>query len=161
MFLMYSFLFLIMIYTLKRKQLLHANIDEVWEFASSPYNLKKITPEHMNFNILTDFNKMYEGQIIKYKVSPFPFFRVGWTTKITYVEEPFSFIDKQVSGPFNLWEHEHRFEKSGKNTIAYDIVKFKLPIGLLGRIFGSGLVKYQLNKIFEFRKTQLNKMFKK
>ena len=149
------------VYELRTIQELPISLKKSWDFFSSPVNLKKITPEHMNFNILTDFNKMYEGQIIKYKVSPFPFFRVGWTTKITFVEEPFSFIDKQVSGPFNLWEHEHRFEKSGKNTIAYDIVKFKLPIGLLGRIFGSGLVRYQLNKIFEFRKTQLNKMFKK
>ena len=115
----------------------------------------------MDFNILTNFNKMYEGQIIKYRVSPFPLFRVGWTTKITYVEEPFSFIDKQVNGPFSLWEHEHRFEKSGKETIAYDIIRFRLPLGTLGRIFGSALVKYQLNKIFEFRKTQLNKIFKK
>ena len=110
------------IYELRTIQELPISLKKSWDFFSSPVNLKKITPEHMNFNILTDFNKMYEGQIIKYKVSPFPFFRVGWTTKITYVEEPFSFIDKQVSGPFNLWEHEHRFEKSGKNTIAYDIV---------------------------------------
>ena len=139
------------IYELRTIQELPISLKKSWDFFSSPINLKKITPEHMNFNILTDFNKMYEGQIIKYKVSPFPFFRVGWTTKITYVEEPFSFIDKQESGPFTLWEHEHRFEKSGKNTIAYDIVKFKLPLGFIGRVFGSGLVKYQLNKIFEFR----------
>ena len=33
----------------------------------------------MNFEILSDFNSMYEGLIIKYRVSPFPFTRVGWT----------------------------------------------------------------------------------
>ena len=113
----------------------------------------------MNFKILTDFNKMYEGQIIKYRVSPFPFFRVGWTTKITFVEEPFSFVDKQISGPFSIWEHEHIFEKSKNEVIAYDIVKFKLPLGGLGRLFGGWLVKYQLKKIFEYRKLQLQKIF--
>ena len=147
------------VYELKTIQKLPINIKKSWNFFSSPKNLSKITPKHMSFNILTDFNKMYEGQIIKYRVSPFPFFRVGWTTKITYIEEPFSFIDKQLNGPFSLWEHEHRFEKSGKETIAHDVVRFKLPLGTLGRIFGSALVKYQLNKIFEFRKTQLNKIF--
>ena len=36
----------------------------------------------MNFNILTDFNKMYEGQIIKYKVSPFPFSELDGQQKL-------------------------------------------------------------------------------
>ena len=91
----------------------------------------------------------------------FHFFRVGWTTKITLVEEPFRFVDTQKTGPFSIWEHEHKFEKSDNGIIAYDIVKFKLPLGLLGRIFGSSLVKFQLKKIFEYREKQLNKIFKK
>ena len=149
------------IYELKTVQKLPISLKESWSFFSNPKNLFKITPEHMNFSILTDFNKMYEGQIIKYRVSPFPFFRVGWTTKITTVKEPFSFIDTQESGPFSIWEHEHRFEESKNGVIAHDIVKFKLPLGLIGRIFGSSLVKFQLKKIFEFREKQLIKIFKK
>ncbi len=149
------------VYELKTIQKLPISLKESWSFFSNPKNLFKITPTHMNFKILTDFNKIYEGQIIKYRVSPFPLFRVGWTTKITHVEEPFSFIDKQISGPFTIWEHEHIFEKSKNEIIAYDIVKFKLPLGILGRVLGSWLVKFQLRKIFEFREKQLNKIFKK
>ena len=149
------------IYELKTIQKLPISISDSWSFFSSPKNLSKITPKHMNFSILTDFNKMYEGQLIKYRVSPFPFFRVGWTTKITFVEEPFRFVDTQKTGPFSIWEHEHKFEKSDNGIIAYDIVKFKLPLGLLGRIFGSSLVKFQLKKIFEYREKELNKIFKK
>ena len=149
------------VYELRTLQKLPITLKESWSFFSSPKNLFKITPPHMNFKILTDFNKMYEGQIIKYKVSPFPLLRVGWTTKITFVEEPFSFVDKQISGPFSIWEHEHIFEKSKNEVLAYDIVKFKLPLGALGRFFGGWLVKYQLKKIFEYRKLQLQKIFKK
>ena len=114
-----------------------------------------------NFEILSDFNSMYEGLIIKYRVSPFPFTRVGWTTKITYVEKPFGFIDKQISGPFSFWEHEHKFEEKNKSLWAYDVVKFKLPLGFIGRFFGGKIVKYQLKNIFEFRRKQLDKFFKK
>ena len=149
------------VYELKTIQKLPISLKESWSFFSNPKNLFKITPTHMNFKILTDFNKIYKGQIIKYRVSPFPLFRVGWTTKITDVEEPFSFIDKQISGPFTIWEHEHIFEKSKNEIIAYDIVKFKLPLGILGRFLGSWLVKFQIRKIFEFRERQLNKIFKK
>ena len=115
----------------------------------------------INFEILSDFNSMYEGLIIKYRVSPFPFTRVGWTTKITYVEKPFGFIDKQISGPFSFWEHEHKFEEKNKSLWAYDVVKFKLPLGFIGRFFGGKIVKYQLKNIFEFRRKQLDKFFKK
>ena len=48
-----------------------------------------------------------------------------------------------------------RFEESKNGVIAHDIVKFKLPLGLIGRIFGSSLVKFQLKKIFEFRKNKV------
>lgn len=149
------------VYTLNTEQVLPITLKKSWDFFSSPKNLFKITPEHMNFKILTDFKKMYEGQIIKYRVSPFPFFRVGWITKITYVEEPFSFIDKQVSGPFNLWEHTHTFKQKNNKLLVSDIVKYKLPLGLIGRIFGGAIVKYQLNKIFKYRNKQLNKIFNK
>ena len=148
------------IYTLRTKQLLPTTINKSWNFFSNPKNLFKITPQHMNFDILTDFNKMYEGQIIKYKVSPFPFFRVGWTTKITYVEKPFSFTDKQISGPFKLWEHQHIFEVKDKKLYAHDIVKYKLPLGFIGRFFAGFIVKRQLETIFNYRKIELNKIFK-
>ena len=52
-------------------------------------------------------------------------------------------------------------EESKNGVVAHDIVKFKLPLGILGRVFGSWLVKFQLRKIFEFREKQLNKIFKK
>ena len=55
-------------YTLKAKQKLPISMTKSWNFFSTPKNLSKITPSHMNFKILTDFGKMYEGQIIKYKV---------------------------------------------------------------------------------------------
>jgi ligand-binding SRPBCC domain-containing protein len=48
-------------------------LNEAWEFFSSPSNLKTITPPHMGFDITSHLeDKMYEGQIITYKVSPFP-----------------------------------------------------------------------------------------
>ena len=59
------------VYTLKTEQELPITLKKSWNFFSNPKNLFKITPDHMNFKILTDFNKMYEGQTIKYRVSPF------------------------------------------------------------------------------------------
>ncbi len=147
------------IYTLKSKQKLKTSLSKSWEFYSNPKNLSKITPKHMNFKILTDFNKIHKGQIIKYRVSPFPFLRVGWTTEITHVEKPISFVDKQIVGPFSFWEHEHIFKENSSGVYAYDTVTFKLPLGIIGRIFGGWIVKNQLKNIFEYRKNRLEKIF--
>jgi len=38
-------------YQFKRSQHVHAPIDDVWDFISSPANLKEITPDHMGFDI--------------------------------------------------------------------------------------------------------------
>ncbi|MBN2524552.1 MAG: hypothetical protein JXB24_14875 [Bacteroidales bacterium] len=59
-------------YQLIKTQKLPVSKEAIWDFISSPANLKEITPEHMDF-IVTSNNgqeKMYPGMIITYKVSP-------------------------------------------------------------------------------------------
>lgn len=147
------------IYTLETKQKLNTSLKKSWSFFSDPKNLSLMTPKHMNFKILGNLSKMHMGQIIKYKVSPFPFFRVGWTTEITKVDKPFLFIDEQRKGPFSIWNHKHTFKKNKKGIIAYDKVIFKLPLGRLGKFFGESIVKNQLIDIFQYRKKIIKKKF--
>ena len=46
------------IYELKTVQKLPISLKESWTFFSNPKNLFKITPEHMNFSILTDLSNI-------------------------------------------------------------------------------------------------------
>ena len=59
-------------YQLIKTQKLPAGISEVWDFISSPTNLKEITPDHMGFVVTSNSGseKMYPGMMIGYKVSP-------------------------------------------------------------------------------------------
>ena len=41
------------IYQLIVKQKVPATIDDVWDFISSPKNLKEITPDYMGFDVTT------------------------------------------------------------------------------------------------------------
>lgn len=41
-------------YRLYREQQLNCTIEEAWEFFSSPHNLSEITPESMNFVVLSE-----------------------------------------------------------------------------------------------------------
>ena len=67
-----------------------------------------------------------------------------------YVENEV-FKDRQLKGPFFLWEHTHRFIPDGPDaTIMEDRVKFKLPFGFLSRPF-YGYAKKEFERMFHYR----------
>ena len=57
---------------LKHAQYIDNSVDDLWDFISSPKNLKVITSDYMGFDITSKGfpDKIYEGIIITYKVSP-------------------------------------------------------------------------------------------
>lgn len=152
---------MIKFYKLYKKQYLPIDINIAWEFFSSPKNLSKITPSYMDFRITSELpEEMYEGMIITYKVKPVAAISVNWVTEISHIRKPFFFIDKQLSGPYKLWHHQHLFKEVDGGVEMEDIVHYKLPFGILGNIANSMFVKKQLEGIFNYRKNVLNEIFK-
>lgn len=151
------------VYTLKRKQFIPISLQEAWDFFSSPKNLSKITPTKMNFRILdiTGGDKMHEGQVIKYRVKPFPFYSVYWETLIMDVKEPHSFTDDQRVGPFALWRHQHFFQEVDGGVEMTDHVSYAIPFGLLGMLANWIFVRREVNAIFNHRYEILEKLFPK
>lgn len=148
------------IYSLEVTQFLKISLTEAWDFFSSPNNLSKITPEHMGFEITSGSPaKMYTGQIITYKVSPFPGVKTNWVTEIKHVSEGLFFVDEQRFGPYRMWHHEHHFEVHGNGVLMTDRVSYKLPFGFFGRIAHYLFVKSQLKQIFVYRENCLKRMF--
>jgi ligand-binding SRPBCC domain-containing protein len=148
-------------YQLKTKQLIPASLDEVWDFISAPGNLKKITPDHMGFDIITPDlpEKMYPGMIIAYKVSPLFGIKMTWVTEITHVRESAYFVDEQRVGPYAVWHHEHRIEPVKGGVLMTDIVSYKPPFGFIGSIANTLLIKKQLKQIFDYREHALISIF--
>lgn len=148
------------IYSLHATQFLPITMDKAWEFLSNPANLKVITPDHMGFVIYSGADRpMYAGQIIQYKVSPFPGFTTKWVTEITHVEKGAYFVDEQRFGPYRLWHHKHFIRKVDQGVEMEDIIHYKLPFGWLGRLAHPILVKKQLKQIFSYRETKLSELF--
>lgn len=149
------------IYTLSKKQFLPISLDQAWAFFSAPINLKKITPEYMGFEIISDLGdgKMYPGQIISYIVTPILRIPLRWTTEITHVVDLKYFVDEQRFGPYAFWHHQHWFTEVEGGVEMSDIVNYGLPLGFLGRIANSLFVEHQLKKIFEYREIAVAKIF--
>lgn len=148
-------------YQLIKTQKLPATLSEVWDFISSPANLKEITPRHMGFIITgnTGEGKMYPGMIITYKVSPVLGIKLNWVTEITHVRELEYFVDEQRVGPYSMWHHQHKIEPIEGGVLMTDIVTYQPPLGFLGALANKLIIKKQLNQIFDYRTIALEKRF--
>lgn len=149
------------LYSIKRTQFVPISLDEAWDFFSDPKNLKEITPDHMGFEITNDLEgrKMYAGQIITYKVSPLFGIKMNWVTEIKHVEYKKQFVDEQRYGPYAMWHHTHFFEAVDGGTKCTDLVYYKIPFGIFGRLANSLLVKKQLDGIFDYRTRKMKELF--
>jgi len=148
------------IYTLTAQQKLPIALLAAWDFFASPKNLERITPKFMKFSITSGLiGKVYPGQIITYKVSPFPGLRMNWVTEITHVSDGEFFTDEQRFGPYAMWHHEHHFEEVNDGVWMTDKISYKIPFGFIGRIAHALFVKKQLTRIFQYRMRVLEDMF--
>lgn len=148
-------------YQFRREQIVKTSIDALWDFISSPENLKKITPDTMGFDITSGSlpEKMYAGMIISYRVKPLPGYTTDWVTEITHVEPKKYFVDEQRIGPYKLWHHQHVLKEVEGGVSMSDIVSYAPPFGLLGRIANSIIIKKQLNRIFDYREKAINNIY--
>jgi ligand-binding SRPBCC domain-containing protein len=151
------------IHTLYREQLVHSDKDTLWDFITSPVNLKKITPDNMGFLITSKDadGKIYPGKIITYKVSPFAGIKMNWMTEITHVQEKDFFVDEQRSGPYAIWHHEHHLKPHAEGILMIDIIHYKIPAGFVGDILNSLFIRKQLERIFAFRFKKMDELFPK
>ena len=152
------------LHILKTSQKLPIDIKTAWDFLSSPGNLEKITPPGMSFKITsghTPGDKMYQGMVISYIVKPFPILPLQWVTEITHVNEPNYFVDEQRFGPYSFWHHKHFLKEIEGGVLMEDTVHYKVPLGIIGDMANSLMIKSQLKTIFEFRHEELERIFGK
>lgn len=149
------------IYYYKTEQFLSTDINTAWNFFSSAKNLARITPPELDFNILTALAEkdIYQGMLIEYTIRPLFGILLNWQTQILTIKKPEMFIDKQLKGPYKIWEHTHEFIQTEKGVLMKDSVKYLLPFGILGNIAHSLFVRRKIERIFNYRKQVLNKIF--
>ena len=150
-------------YQFQKEQFIKASIEEIWDFISSPQNLKKITPENMDFDIRTPNlpDKIYEGMIISYTVRPLFGIPTRWITEITHVRNESYFVDEQRVGPYKLWHHQHIILPQNDGVLMKDIVSYQPPFGVLGKIANALVIRKTLNEIFDFRTKALIEIYPK
>lgn len=148
------------LHSLAREQCFPITLDTAWEFFSSPRNLDEITPGELGMKIVSlPGEKMYEGQIITYRVKILPGVWVPWVTEIKAVDEGRSFVDEQRFGPYKFWHHRHSFEEIPGGVRMRDLVHYGLGFGPGGALAHAVFVRSKLESIFAFRREMLARRF--
>ena len=144
-------------YTLHKEIEVEASIDKVWEFISHPQNLDRITPDDMEFKIVTDVpDQMFNGLLVEYRVRiPLMGWQV-WVSELKHIEPGAYFVDEQKIGPYRFWYHEHRIEPAGDKVKVIDHVSYEVPFSIFGKIAHALFIRPTLERIFRHRE----KMFK-
>ncbi len=148
------------VHTLSQEQRLPVSRGEAWEFFATPRNLNEITPPDIGFEIVSQpGERLYEGQIITYRIRLVPVVAVTWVNEIKAVEEGRSFVDEQRFGPYRFWHHRHTFEDIPGGVLMRDLVHYGLGFGPFGAIAHGAFVRRKLESIFNFRREVLTKRF--
>jgi ligand-binding SRPBCC domain-containing protein len=149
-----------MIHRLHREQTVPALLETVWEYFCDPKNLNAITPPDMNFEIRAGGAvRMYEGQLIEYRVEFIRGIHSRWLTEIAHVRECEYFVDEQRVGPYRFWYHEHAFETVLSGTLMRDRVTYAAPMSILGDMINEIWIARRLNYIFDYRRKKIIELF--
>jgi len=140
------------VHTLERTQIVPVAPGEAFEFFADAFNLEVITPPWLHFRVVTPGPiAMKAGALIEYRLRLHGM-PIRWLTRIEVWEPGRRFEDRQLRGPYDLWHHSHSFAPHDGGTAMRDIVRYAMPLGLLGRLAHRALVRRDLERIFDFRR---------
>jgi uncharacterized protein len=78
--------------------------------------------------------------------------RQRWVIRHEGYEEGRRFFDVLEKGPFRSWRHEHLIEPDGDDaSVLIDRIAYQLPLGPLGAVAGTPIVRRRLEGMFEHR----------
>ena len=129
---------------------------ELFEFFSDAFQLEQITPPWLNFRVLTPAQIFIRsGTQIDYRLR-LRGLPIRWRTEISTWDPPRSFTDRQLKGPYYLWEHLHTFSEVDEGTEVRDQVWYRVPGGTLVH---SLFVRNDLLRIFHYRLAHMQNIF--
>jgi ligand-binding SRPBCC domain-containing protein len=130
---------------------------EVFAFFAHPGNLARITPPWLGFRLLTPEPAMAAFTVLDYRIRWLGL-PLRWRTLIREYDPPTRFLDVQVRGPYDRWEHRHLFLEEAGGTWVEDRVTYRLPLGPMGRAAHALVVQRQLAAIWAYRRRRIGEL---
>ncbi len=126
-----------------------APVEALREWHFRPEAFARLTPPWEKATVIEAPGALVDGAraVIEVGIGPF---KKRWIAEHEITAT--GFIDRQIEGPFAFWEHTHCFEAiNGEKSRLTDSIRYRLPFGLAGRLFGRPLVERKLDRLFRYR----------
>lgn len=144
------------IHRIQKEQVIATDIETAWNFIRKPSNLNEITPDSLDFTIISDVpDIMYDGLLIEYRIGMPLIGRQPWLTEIKHVRDHHSFVDEQRIGPYKMWLHYHEITEVEGGVRFCDEVHYTMHAGPIGELVHALYVRKQVEQIFNYRETAL------
>lgn len=124
-----------------------------WHFR--PGALDRLLPPWEKVRVIGTFGGVAEGSIAELQLS-LGGIPVRWKAVHEEVDPQRGFRDRQLSGPFASWVHDHRFmPEPDRRSLLEDRIEYEIRFGGLGRLLAGGRVRRDLERTFAFRHERL------
>lgn len=139
---------------------LPCTIEAAFDLVARPEGIKKISPPEMGLYFVNAPEKYELGTKVEFKVQAMGLVR-EIAHEVTAFDDPNSFIEEQISGPFRHWVHEHIVEaRESGGCVVIDRIQFLPPGGVAGMIMTASKILENLEDGFDYRHEQLERHFK-
>jgi ligand-binding SRPBCC domain-containing protein len=135
--------------------LVPAPLEDTFAFFADASNLQRLTPRWVHFSLRTPLPiSMRAGLDIDYviRLHGLP---IAWTSRIDLWQPGRRFVDRQITGPYLWWRHEHRFEAAVGATRVIDEVEYLPRAAWLT----ANWVRRDVERIFSYRQNALLAIF--
>ena len=134
-----------------KTSVIHASAKTVFAFHEAPDAFARLQPPWQKSEIIQPPTSLAVGTIVVLRTKIGPFWQTIEAEHVEY-EPGVMFADRMNRGPFAKWLHRHIVTPRGPDECTLtDQIEYELPLGALGRLFGAGIAKRQLEKLFEYR----------
>ena len=138
---------------------LPAPIAEVFAFHADPRSLVRLMEGRAGFLLLSPGTSVEPGAVTRVRVEWAGLFRYEMEFLHGPWDPPRMFSERQVRGPFRVFEHRHEFEERGGGTLVRDRLRVALKARLGGGIATRLFVVPRLREEFEHRHGVLRRIF--
>lgn len=127
-----------------------------FEFLIQPANIRLISPPSVMLEFDAAPDRLQLHSRMEFRVQAFGVVR-SVIHGITSFEPPHRFVEQQLEGPMQAWEHEHLFEPTPRGVKVTDRIHFAPPGGMLGLLINERKIRESLEEGFEHRYAELEK----
>jgi hypothetical protein len=128
-----------------------APVEELFAYHERPNAFKRLNPPWEPVQIVVNDGHIRDGARVELKLSIGPIPQYFRLIHKNYRHNE-QFEDHQVTGPFAYWVHRHKMQALGADRSRLeDAIEYRLPLGILGKIFGGAFAHAKLERMFKFR----------